>query len=458
MAVEVIIPAMGLTVEKGTILEWLKSEGDKVEKGEPILEVQADKGATEVESPASGILRKILIPKGIEVPIFTVVGVITAVDEELPEKYLVEKPAPAAVPEPPVPVEAVEAVERPLEPVKREPGEVKAAPAVRKLASEHDIDLSLIAGSGPEGTILKRDVEDYVARVLAGEKERVKASPIARKLAQRGGIELTAVTGSGVGGRIMKKDVLAAGAEKEVEEKPIFKFGETVPMTKMRRVIAQRMTASFTAPHIYFFNEVNMQKLLKLRNDILPDFEKRFNIRISVNDFLIKVVALTIRDYPILNATVADDQIKIFPEINVGLAVALDEGLIVPAIPNADKMGLEEIAVTREDLTNKARAGKLTVEEIGRGTFTVSSLAQYDITFFAAILNPPQSGILSVGKTEEKPIAIDGEVVIRPMMNIGLSADHRIVDGQVAAAFLREIKEKLENPYPLFSPFDKEVK
>ncbi|MBA7676501.1 Dihydrolipoyllysine-residue succinyltransferase component of 2-oxoglutarate dehydrogenase complex [subsurface metagenome] len=455
MAVEVIIPAMGLTVEKGTILEWLKSEGDKVEKGEPILEVEADKGATEVESPASGILRKILISKGIEVPIFTVVGVITAVDEELPEKYLVEKPAPSAVPEPPVPVEAVE---RPLEPVKKEPGEVKAAPAVRKLASEHDIDLSLIAGSGPEGTILKRDVEDYVARVLAGEKERVKASPIARKLAQREGIDLTAVTGSGVGGRIMKKDVLAAGAEKEVEEKPTFKFGETVPMTKMRRVIAQRMTASFTTPHIYFFNEVNMQKLLKLRNDILPDFEKRFNIRISVNDFLIKVVALTIRDYPILNATVADDQIKIFPEINVGLAVALDEGLIVPAIPNADKMGLEEIAVTREDLTNKARAGKLTVEEIGRGTFTVSSLAQYDITFFAAILNPPQSGILSVGKTEEKPIVIDGEVVIRPIMNIGVSVDHRIVDGQVAAAFLREVKRKLEDPYPLFSPFDKEVK
>lgn len=443
MATTVVIPVMGLTVEEGTILSWLKSEGDWVEKGDALFEVEAEKVTMVVESPASGILRKILIPEGVKVPILTVVAVITAVDEELPEEYLVEKPLPAAATEPAIPLEAVE--------VPLEKKEVRVAPAARKLASERGVDLSLISGSGPEGTILKKDVEDYIAKVLVRGEEKVKVSPIAHKLAQEKGVELAEVKGSGIRGRIMKKDVLEAIAEKEeVKGKPALRFGETIPMTRMRRIIAQRISDSaFTAPHVYFFTEVNMLELTQLRREIVPEFEKRFNIRISVNDFLIKAVALTIRDYPILNATVVEDQIKILPEINIGLAVALDDGLIVPAIPNADKISLAEIAVIRDDLVNRARAGKLRLPEIERGTFTISSLAQFDVTFFTAILNPPQSGILTVGKMEERPIVVDGQLVIRPMMNMGLSVDHRIVDGAVAVAFLQEIKRKLESPYIL---------
>lgn len=435
MATEVVIPLMGLTVEKGTILSWLKAEGERVEKGEPLFEVETDKVTVEVESPDSGILRKILVPQGVEVPVLTVVAVITAADEELPQEYLAAKPAAAAVV--PAPPQAAEA--RPQENM-----EVRAAPAARKLASEHGIDLWLVSGSGPEGTILKKDVEDYIARLPA--REEVKASPLARKLAQDRGVELAAVEGTGVRGRIMKRDVLAALGE----EKAAPGFGEIVPMSRMRKTIARRISQSaFTAPHVYFFTDVDMLKLNELRAAIVPEMERRFHVRISVNDFLIKAVALAITEHPLLNATVDGEQIRILPRVNIGLAVALDEGLIVPVIPDADKLGLGEIAVLRDDLVSRARAGKLKPSEIEGGTFTVSNLAQFDITLFTAILNPPESGILTVGKVEPTPVVVDGQITIRPLMNVGLSVDHRIIDGALAAAFLQNVKRKLEQPYVL---------
>ena len=193
-----------------------------------------------------------------------------------------------------------------------------------------------------------------------------------------------------------------------------------------------------------------MEKLTNLRGEILSDVEKETGVRISINDFFIKAVALTLREYPLLNAMVSGEEIRIFPEINVGLAVALEDGLIVPAIPRADQLGLEEIARCRADLVERARTGKLTLEEMERGTFTVSSLAQFDIVFFTAILNPPQSGILTLGKMEEKPVVKEGQVVIRKIIRQGVSVDHRIVDGAVAARFLQGLKEKLENPYYTF--------
>jgi pyruvate dehydrogenase E2 component (dihydrolipoamide acetyltransferase) len=230
-----------------------------------------------------------------------------------------------------------------------------------------------------------------------------------------------------------------------------YDLGQVIPMTSMRKVIARRMVQSkFTAPHIYFFNDVDMGKLTALREEIVSDFEKYEGIRISMNDFIIKAVALTLREYPLLNAMVSGEEIRIFPEINVGLAVAMDDGLIVPAIPRADQLGLREIALYRSDLVERARLGKLTLEEMERGTFTVSSLAQFDITFFTAILNPPQSGILTLGKMEERPVVKEGQVVVRKVIRQGLSVDHRIVDGAVAAQFLQSLKQKLENPYYAF--------
>jgi pyruvate dehydrogenase E2 component (dihydrolipoamide acetyltransferase) len=205
--------------------------------------------------------------------------------------------------------------------------------------------------------------------------------------------------------------------------------------------------SAFTAPHIYFFTDVNMDKVLSLREAILEDFERRFHVRPSINDFLIKAVALAIREYQLLNATAKGDEIHVHPEINVGIAVALDDGLIVPAIPQADKLGLGAIAQVRADLVDRAREGKLTIEEVERGTFTVSSLASLDITSFTAILNPPQSGILTVGKTQEQVYLEDGAVKARKVSTYGLSVDHRIIDGAVAAKFLQAIKRIMENPH-----------
>ena len=464
MAVEVVLPALGLTVEKGTILKWLKREGDIVAKGESIYEVEADKVTTEVESPASGILKKILIPEGVEVPILTIVAVITERGESLPDKYLTmgiqkpgevekvekrEEPAPVPVQEPAVLVTSG-------------PKEIKAPPAARWLAKERGVSLSLIKGSGPGGAILLKDVESFLVKgTQAGPK--ILTTPTARKLAEREAISLSTIKGTGISGRVTKADVLEAKAglkPKELKPEPTplklpsiskYQLGQIIPMNSIRKVIAKRMAQSkFTAPHIYFFNDVDMEKLIALREEIVTEFEENEGIRISINDFVIKAVALTLREYPIINSMVSGEEIRIFPEINVGLAVAMEDGLIVPAIPKADQLGLGEIARYRADLVERARQAKLTFEEMERGTFTISSLAQYDITFFTAILNPPQSGILTLGKVEEKPVVRGGQVLIRRMMRQGLSVDHRIIDGAVAAQFLQSLKKKLENPYSTF--------
>ncbi len=456
MAVEVVLPALGLTVEKGKILKWLKQEGETVAKGDSLYEVEADKVTTEVESPASGVLRKILIPEGVEVPILTVVAVITDEKENLPEKYLAMAAAkPEKKEEPGLP-----RIQEPSVFVTSGPTEIKAPPAARKLAKDGGVDLRSIHGSGPGGTILVRDVQLFLGK--GGQAgPRVLATPTARKLAEKEGITLASVQGTGLSGRVMKADVMGAkaGGPKPARisaKPPVSKYhlGQTVPMNAIRKVIAKRMAQSkFTAPHIYFFNDVDMEKLLTLREEILAEFEESEGIRISINDFLIKAVALTLKEYPLVNSMVSGEEIKIFPEINVGLAVAMEDGLIVPAIPRTDQLGLGEIARYRADLVDRARQAKLTIEEMERGTFTISSLAQFDITFFTAILNPPQSGILTVGKVEEKPVVRNGQMVVRRMMREGLSVDHRIIDGAVAAQFLQSLKKKLENPYTTFLRF-----
>jgi len=461
MAVEVVLPALGLTVEKGKILKWLKKEGETVAKGESLYEVEADKVTTEVESPASGVLRKILIPEEVEVPILTVVAVITDEKEKLPEKYLTMATAkPEKKDEPALP-----RIQEPSVFVTSGPTEIKAPPAARKLAKERGIDLFSIHGSGPGGTILVKDVESFLRR--GGQAgPRVLATPTARKLAEREGIALASVKGTGFSGRVMKADVMETRSalqspapkpkvsEARTAQVSKYRLGQIIPMNSIRKVIAKRMVQSkFTAPHIYFFNDVDMEKLLTLREEILTEFEESEGIRISINDFLIKAVALTLREYPLVNSTVSGDEIRIFPEINVGLAVAMEDGLIVPAIPRTDQLGLGEIARYRADLVDRARQTKLTIEEMERGTFTISSLAQFDITFFTAILNPPQSGILTVGKVEERPVVRNGQMVIRRMMKEGLSVDHRIIDGAVAAQFLQSLKKKLENPYTTFLRF-----
>lgn len=457
MATEVVIPMLGITVERGKILKWLKSEGDRVEKGESIFEVEAEKVTTEVESPASGILKKILVHENMEVPVLTLVAIITVEGEEVPEKYLRVEPPKEGTPTGMVPAASAEVSQAMASETS---DQIRAVPAARKVARQYGIDLSLIPGSGPGGTILKKDVQNYMAlsraEMAIPKSEKRRTTPLAKRLAEREGIPLESVNGTGPHGRVTEKDVLKASEKRKAdllgEGSAEALFGKTIPMTRMRRVIARRISQSAsTAPHIHFFTDIEMEKLLELREDILPDFEDKFGVRISINDFIVKAVGLTIREYPMLNASVEGENIKINPEINVGLAVALEEGLIVPAILRADRCGLGDIARMRVDLVERARNGKLTIEEIERGTFTVSSLAQFGITYFTAILNPPQSGILTVGKLDEKLRFINGEVKTKQVTRFGLSVDHRIVDGAVAAAFLQAFKGKLESPSCTFS-------
>jgi len=437
MATEVVLPMLGVTVEKGKIVEWLKSEGDTVARSESIFIVEADKVTTEVESPAAGILARILIPAGKEVPVLTVVGLITAPGEELPAGYAGGTPAEAPTRE----VAAVESA--PAAAVSAIPagaaagGPVAIVPAARKLAMQKGLDISRITPSGPDGVILVRDIE------AAAAAPQVKASTLARRQAEKKGLALAGIEGTGVRGRIMRADV-----ERAVVEAKRPGLGKIIPMQSMRQVIARRMAESaFSAPHIHFFTDIGMDSLITFRREILPDFEKEFDLRLSINDLLIKAVALNILDFPILNASIRGQEIHIAEEINVCLAVALDDGLIVPAIAGADRAGLVDIVRQRMDLVDRARVGKLTMDELERGTFTISSLAQHDITHFTAIINPPQSGILSVGKTrDELYLTPEGTVKTRKIATFGLSVDHRIIDGAVAADFLQHLKRKLEHP------------
>ena len=435
MPVEVVMPALGITVEKGIVVEWLKEEGDSITKGEPLFVVEADKVNTEVEAPASGVLAKILIPLEVEVPILTTVAVITEPGEKLAGQYSVADQSEAEPelslevtkkPDPPPPVLDI----------------IRAVPAARKQAKSLGLDLAKISGSGPEGIILVSDIDS--SKTVPPAMPESVASSLARKLADKEGLSLAEIEGTGVRGRIMRADVQEA---KTKTESGTLTLGSVIKMNNVRKTIADRMTKSATTiPHIYFFTEVWLDCLLGYKNEIQNDFKGKYGVRLSINDLLIKAVALTIQEMPILNAQIQNNHIKILPHINIGLAVALREGLIVPALEHANQAGLADIARQRSDLVSRARQGKLNITELERGTFTISSLASLGVTHFTAIINPPQSAILSIGKTDEKLTLVDGQVVSKQVSTFGLSVDHRIIDGAVAAGFLEELKNKLERP------------
>jgi pyruvate dehydrogenase E2 component (dihydrolipoamide acetyltransferase) len=447
VATELVLPMLGIQIENGKIVEWLKAEGEAVEKGESVFLVETEKVETEVESPVAGTLAKILCPAGAEVPVLTVVGVITAPGEQLPEKYTKAQPVPAVAkettatatpvqPAPTTPGGLAASSEQPSAPAG---GPLRAMPAARQLAKDEGFDLNTLAGTGPKGEILLKDVREALA---AGGTPAVKASTLAARLARKEGLPLTDVQGSGLRGRIMRTDV-----EEVVAEAATPRLGKAIAFDSMRQVIARRMAESaFTAPHIYFFADVCLDTLLAFRQSLVEDFERCYGLKPSFNDFLIKAVARNIVDFPILNATLKGQEIHIPSEVNIGLAVALPGGLVVPAVAGADTAGLVEICRQRADLVARARIGKLSMEELQRGTFTISSLAQYDINSFTAIINPPQSGILSVGKTRDELALVDGQVVVKKVATFGLSVDHRVIDGAVAAEFLQNLKWKLERP------------
>jgi len=405
MASEIKLPRLGQGMESGTIVKWLKSEGERVEKGEPLYELDTDKVTQEVEADASGVLLRIAVQEG-EVPVGRTIAVIGEEGEEVPASMNGgEEPPPGAAESEVKTVEAPsqapareaerEEVREPEPVAARDGGRVKASPLARRIARERGIDLSSVAGTGPEGRIVAEDVE----------RAEVGAAPAAAPVAAPAG---------------------------EVERREL---------TSIRRTIARRLTEAWQIPVFQLQTSVDMT-----RANALVERLREGGTKATVTDVLTKVCAAGLTRHREVNAQWTDEAILLFPTANVGIAVATPQGLVVPVIRGAERLRLAEIADARADLVGRARDGKLAREDLEEGTFTISNLGMFRVEQFTAVLNPPQAAIVAVGAAEEKPVALDGEVLVRPMLTLTATFDHRAVDGAPAAAFLQTVKELLEEP------------
>jgi len=391
------MPALGVAQEKGTLLNWLKAEGQSVTKGEPLMEVETDKATVEIEAPASGILTNVIASPGDEVPVGNRIAVILAPGEVATPAALHQHPLPqgegtgegrpvTSTPTPPA---------EPAASTAPDGGRLLASPAAKRIAREKGIDLAMLHGSGPEGSILAEDV--------------LRAAP-----------EETS------------PHVEPSGAK------------EVVPLSPMRRIVGQRMTQSKqTAPHFYVSMDIDMTKVSRLRAEWKDRGE---NSVPSINDFILHTCARALKDFPSLNSTYTEQQIMMHADINIGTAVALEEGLVVPVIRNADRLSLVELVRQSRELIDKAQKKKLFPLDYEGGTFTVSNLGMFGADSFIAIINPPQCAILAVGRVAPRVVAEGDAIAIRSLMTATLSADHRVVDGAVAARFLQEVRRLLEGP------------
>lgn len=433
MPVEVNMPRLTDSMEEGTVLKWMKKEGEEVKKGEPILELATDKANMELESFDNGVLDKILVPEGETVPIGTTIAIIRLPGE-----------APSA--EPSAPAKEAPAKEAPAE--EAEAKEEAPAPAVP-----------------PPTAAVEEPSEEAPSAAPAGEEERIKASPLARRLAEEHGVDLAAITGTGPGGRIIKEDVdeylarrdaapaaapaeAPAAAPAAAPAPPAAPLpGEDVALSRMQATIARRMVESkTTVPHFYVTTEIDMTEAAKLRkqlNEAAAQFEAQ---EVSYNDLVVKAAATALKKYPQVNAFFQGDKIHYNESINIGIAVALPQGLVVPVVHDVDKKGLRQIAAEAKALIERSRNNRPGPDDYKGGTFSVSNLGMFDVDEFSAIISPPQSAILAVGAVKEKPVVIDGEIRVSLRMRVTLSADHRVYYGADAALFLRELKRLLENP------------
>lgn len=398
MATDVIMPALGVAQETGILVNWLKAEGESVAKGEPIMEVETDKATVEVESPASGVLASVSAAPGETIPVGQTMAVILAPGES--------------------------SAGRSESPPSQPRAEVSPAASVKTPSTAP-------AASPPPST--------------AGRPGRIAASPAARRIAREKGIELASLKGSGPGGSIIAEDVLRAG-EKQTPKAATGATAEqrTVPLTPMRRIVGQRMTQSKqSAPHFYVNMDVDMSAVSKIRAQRKETGEK---VIPSINDFILRACAQALKNFPSMNATYTDQGIQLLSDINIGMAVALEEGLVVPVIRNTDRLTLEQLARASRELIEKAQKKKLLPLDYEGGTFTVSNLGMFGVESFVAIINPPQCAILAAGQVAPRVVPDSEGIAVRSMMTLTLSADHRIVDGAIAARFLQEVKQCLEDP------------
>jgi pyruvate dehydrogenase E2 component (dihydrolipoamide acetyltransferase) len=438
MAVPVIMPKFEMSQEVGVILEWNKQPGEFVKRGQTLFVVETDKVTMDVESPDSGYLHIINGATDVEIPVTSVVAYLLKEGEAPPE----EEPTVEKAPE-----EAPAEKDTPPEVTPTAEGEIKITPVARRLAEAKGIDTALLSGSGPEGKITKEDVEGYNPPPTS---DKVRAVPAARRLAREHGLPLASIRGSGPNHRIQSADVqrvLASQAAQATSQPPA---GTVIPLQGMRKRIAERMQASYQqAPHVTFNVRADMSLMLQALEKYTQQIGEDRQKRVTLTTLLVKVTALTLRQHPYLNSTLTGDNIHLLEDINIGVAVALPDGLIVPVIHHSDQLAIPALAEQLNDLAGRARSGALTPQDVANGTFTITNLGPFGIESFTAIINPGQSAILAIGAVQDEIIPVNGEAVIRPMMHMTLSADHRVVDGAVAAQFLRDLKDNLENPLRL---------
>ncbi|SDX90354.1 pyruvate dehydrogenase E2 component (dihydrolipoamide acetyltransferase) [Acetomicrobium thermoterrenum DSM 13490] len=401
MATVITMPKLGLTMTSGSVAKWHKKEGDRVEKGEVVLEVSTEKITYKVEAPESGVLRKILMQPGTKVPIGTPLCIIAAPDEDISELL---KEAPSA-------------------PAAEKPAQAEAKPAP-------------------------------VAAKPAGEEVLIKATPIAKKIAKEHGIDLALVTGTGPGGRIVEKDVLDFIERQKAERaKPVVEAAQLkrIALSDVRQVIAERMSTSWqNSPMVTLNADVDCTLLKKLREDLKSSFKEK-GLNLSYNYILMKACAVALKEQPMLNSYLEGNEVVLYDEINIGLAVATEEALLVPVVKDVAGKNLYEIASDGDALIEKARKGELAIDDVTGGTFTVTNLGMFGVRDFTPIINPPQCAILGVGEMKDRPCVCDGQIIVKPMMTLSLTFDHRIVDGAQGAMFIRRVKELLENPLLLLA-------
>ncbi len=459
MATKIIMPALEMAQETGKVLHWLKSAGDPVTAGEPVMEIETDKVTVEIQAPASGVLGGVSAREGESVPVGQTIAWILSPGEAVPNEH--------------GPLQSGRARGAPVTAQKARPAQqvhshrsVTASPVAAQIAREYGLDLSEIKPNG--GRVEKADVLTYIAHhqpasaVHADGSRRPLASPKARRLASERGIDLLGLTGSGPGGAVLAQDVpaisdvLAADAANTVLPKATapspapghLPTPADTEMSTIWRVMVERMSASWaTVPHFYLIRDVSADALGDMRKRIAPAVEKRAGVKPTYSDLLVKLVAATLRDHPRVNAAWADGKIQLSPEIHIGLATAVEVGLIVPVIHYADRLTIGEIAFQRQDLVARANAGKLRPADVSGGTFTLTNLGMYNVDAFNAIVNAPQAAILAVGRIADRVVAVDGQPAVRPMLTMTLSCDHRVVDGARAARFLDDLARLVEEPW-----------
>ncbi len=439
MITEVILPVLGETMNEGTIVEWMKQEGDPVRRGEVLFTIESDKATLEVEATADGFLRRILVPAGQTVPVLTVVGLVTSTrDEPLEEANRKSQIANGQV------SKSASLQTSPAPPPPRTAARIFASPRARKLAAEKGIDLAAVAGSGPGGRIVERDIVAYL-------ESAPKATPVARRLAEQTGINLHAVSGTGPGGRITKADVERI-SESAIPPSPSLPRSSSpqaeIPLSGVRSIIARRMFEghSATAP-VTLTMEADATEFVALRERLKASMADELGFNIGYNDLLIKLLAHALRKFPYMNARLDGETIRQLAEIHIGLAVDTERGLLVPVVRDADRKGLAEVACELRGLVERARTGKAGPDELVGSTFTITNLGMYDVDGFTPIINLPEMAILGVGRIKPRPAAVDGAVCVRQMMWLSLTFDHRLVDGAPAARFLQYIKNLVEDPY-----------